>query len=55
MIDGRSQLEIAKKYGAAWPGDLVIIDPDDKVLFRYWDDFKDVAALKRALRVHTDD
>ena len=54
-IDGRSQLEIAKKYGAAWPGDLVIIDPDDKVLFRYWDDFKDVAALKRALRVHTDD
>lgn len=53
-IDGRGQIDIAKKYGAAWPGDLVILGPDDQVLFRYWDDYNDTDRLKRALKLHGD-
>ena len=54
-IDGRNQIDVVKEYDAAWPGDLVIIDPNHRVLYRYWDDYKNIAGLKRALKLHSDD
>lgn len=51
-IDGRAQLDIVKKYGASWPGDLLIIDASDQVLYRFWDHYKDIPALKKALYDH---
>ena len=53
-IDGRRQVKIVNDYDAAWPGDLVIIDPNHRVLYRYWDDYKNIAGLKRALGLHAD-
>jgi hypothetical protein len=51
-IDGRAQLEIVKNYRAHWPGDLLIIDAKDQVLYRFWDHYKDIPALKKALYDH---
>ncbi|MDE0959678.1 MAG: thioredoxin family protein [Planctomycetota bacterium] len=51
-IDGRSQLEIVKKYRASWPGDLLIIDASDQLLYRFWDHYKDIPAFKKALYDH---
>jgi len=54
-IDGRKQLEMVKKYGGTWAGDLLVVDFKDRVLYRYRENRKDIVGLKRALRQHRND